>query len=135
LFQNKTSESFGRVFDTKVTPLRVLAEQLRPETQFVILFSSIASVYGNRGQTDYAAANSVMDKYAWALKQKIQGKVMAINWGPWKGAGMVSPTLEKEYQRRGIALIPLEDGMETFLNELKYGKESQVLIMAGNTWT
>ncbi|RLJ72817.1 polyketide-type polyunsaturated fatty acid synthase PfaA [Pedobacter alluvionis] len=135
LFHNKTSESFGRVFDTKVTPLRVLAEQLRPETQFVILFSSIASVYGNRGQTDYAAANSVMDKYAWALKQKIQGKVMAINWGPWKGAGMVSPTLEKEYQRRGIALIPLEDGMETFLNELKYGKESQVLIMAGNTWT
>ncbi|MBO9672460.1 MAG: SDR family NAD(P)-dependent oxidoreductase [Sphingobacteriaceae bacterium] len=135
LFSSKTSESFGRVFDTKVTPLRVLAEQLRPETQFVILFSSIASVYGNRGQTDYAAANSVMDKYAWALKQKIQGKVMAINWGPWKGAGMVSPTLEKEYQRRGIALIPLQDGMETFLNELKYGKESQVLIMAGNTWT
>lgn len=135
LFSSKTSESFGRVFDTKVTPLRVLAEQLRPETQFVILFSSIASVYGNRGQTDYAAANSVMDKYAWALKQKIKGKVMAINWGPWKGAGMVSPTLEKEYQRRGIAMIPLQDGMETFLNELKYGKESQVLIMAGNTWT
>lgn len=135
LFQNKTPESFERVFDTKVTPLRVLAEQLHPETQFVILFSSIASVYGNRGQTDYAAANSVMDKYAWALKQRIKGKVMAINWGPWKGAGMVSPTLEKEYQRRGIALIPLKDGMETFLNELKYGKESQVLIMAGNTWT
>ena len=135
LFSSKTSESFERVFDTKVTPLRVLAEQLRPETQFVILFSSIASVYGNRGQTDYAAANSVMDKYAWALKQKIKGKVMAINWGPWKGAGMVSPTLEKEYQRRGIAMIPLQDGMETFLNELKYGNESQVLIMAGNTWT
>lgn len=134
LFHSKTSESFERVFDTKVTPLRVLAEKLRAETQFVILFSSIASVYGNRGQTDYAAANSVMDKYAWALKQKISGKVLAINWGPWKGAGMVSPTLEKEYERRGIALIPLQDGMETFLNELKYGKESQVLIMAGNNW-
>jgi acyl transferase domain-containing protein/NAD(P)H-dependent flavin oxidoreductase YrpB (nitropropane dioxygenase family)/NAD(P)-dependent dehydrogenase (short-subunit alcohol dehydrogenase family) len=134
LFHSKTSASFERVFDTKVTPLRVLAEKLRPETQFVILFSSIASVYGNRGQTDYAAANSVMDRYAWALKQKINGKVLAINWGPWKGAGMVSPTLEKEYERRGIALIPLQDGMETFLNELKYGKESQVLIMAGNNW-
>jgi acyl transferase domain-containing protein/NAD(P)H-dependent flavin oxidoreductase YrpB (nitropropane dioxygenase family) len=134
LFHSKTSESFERVFETKVTPLRVLAEKLKVETQFVILFSSIASVYGNRGQTDYAAANSVMDKYAWALKQKINGKVLAINWGPWKGAGMVSPTLEKEYERRGIALIPLQDGMETFLNELKYGKESQVLIMAGNNW-
>ena len=134
LFHNKTSESFGRVFDTKVKPLRILAEQLRPETQFVILFSSIASVYGNRGQTDYAAANSVLDKYAWALNKRINGKVMSINWGPWKGAGMVSPTLEKEYERRGISLIPLHHGREIFLNELKYGKESQVLIMAGNNW-
>lgn len=134
LFHSKSLESFKRVFDTKVTPLRVLAEQLRPETQFVVFFSSIASVYGNRGQTDYAAANSVMDRYAWALKEKIQGKVMSINWGPWKGAGMVSSALEKEYERRGIALIPLQEGMETFLDELKYGNESQVLIMAGNNW-
>jgi acyl transferase domain-containing protein/NAD(P)H-dependent flavin oxidoreductase YrpB (nitropropane dioxygenase family)/NAD(P)-dependent dehydrogenase (short-subunit alcohol dehydrogenase family)/acyl carrier protein len=134
LFHAKSVESFRRVFETKVTPLRVLAERLRPETKFMIFFSSIASVYGNRGQTDYAAANSVMDRYAWALKEKISGKVMAINWGPWKGAGMVSSTLEKEYERRGIALIPLQDGMELFLNELKYGNESQVLIMAGNNW-
>jgi acyl transferase domain-containing protein/NAD(P)-dependent dehydrogenase (short-subunit alcohol dehydrogenase family) len=134
LFHGKTVESFKRVFETKVTPLRVLAEQLRSETQFVIFFSSIASVYGNRGQTDYAAANSVMDRYAWALKAKIKGKVMAINWGPWKGAGMVSSTLEKEYERRGISMIPLQDGMETFVNEVKYGNESQVLIMAGSNW-
>lgn len=134
LFHGKTVESFKRVFETKVTPLRVLAEQLKPETQFVIFFSSIASVYGNRGQTDYAAANSVMDRYAWALNAKIKGKVMAINWGPWKGAGMVSSTLEKEYERRGISMIPLQDGMETFVNEVKYGNESQVLIMAGSNW-
>ncbi|SFE77110.1 polyketide-type polyunsaturated fatty acid synthase PfaA [Chitinophaga sp. CF118] len=130
LFQQKTSDSFERVFSTKVTPLRILAEQLRPDVQFVILFSSVASVYGNRGQTDYAAANSVMDRYAWELKKTLKGKVIAINWGPWKGTGMVSPTLEKEYERRGIPLIPLKDGMEIFVNELKYGNESQVLIMA-----
>ncbi|MDB4923263.1 type I polyketide synthase [Mucilaginibacter sp.] len=134
LFHSKTSESFERVFDTKVIPLRALAEQLLPDTQFVILFSSIASVYGNRGQTDYAAANSVLDRYAWALKKKITGKVISINWGPWKGAGMVSAALEKEYERRGITLIPLKEGRETFLNELKYGQESQVLIMAGDNW-
>jgi malonyl CoA-acyl carrier protein transacylase/NAD(P)-dependent dehydrogenase (short-subunit alcohol dehydrogenase family) len=130
LFQQKTSDSFERVFSTKVTPLRILAEQLRPDVQFVILFSSVASVYGNRGQTDYAAANSVMDRYAWELKKTLKGKVTAINWGPWKGTGMVSPTLEKEYERRGIPLIPLKAGMEVFVNELKYGNESQVLIMA-----
>jgi NAD(P)-dependent dehydrogenase (short-subunit alcohol dehydrogenase family) len=132
LFHQKTPESFERVFSTKVTPLRVLAEHLNADTQFVILFSSVASVYGNRGQTDYAAANSVMDRYARVLKQQLKAKVMAINWGPWKGTGMVSPSLEKEYERRGIALIPLGDGMETFIDELKYGNESQVVIMAGN---
>ncbi|PSL27072.1 type I polyketide synthase [Chitinophaga ginsengisoli] len=130
LFRQKTSDSFERVFTTKVTPLRILAEKLKPDTQFVVLFSSVASVYGNRGQTDYAAANSVLDRYAWELKNVIKGKVTTINWGPWKGTGMVSPTLEKEYERRGIALIPLQAGMETFVNELKYGNESQVLIMA-----
>jgi NAD(P)-dependent dehydrogenase (short-subunit alcohol dehydrogenase family) len=130
LFQQKTPDSFERVFSTKVTPLRVLAEKLRADTQFVVLFSSVASVYGNRGQTDYAAANSVLDRYAWELKHAIKGKVTTINWGPWKGTGMVSPSLEKEYARRGVALIPLQAGMETFVNELKYGNESQVLIMA-----
>jgi len=130
LFQNKTSDSFERVFSTKVTPLRVLAEHLDNDTQFIIFFSSIASVYGNRGQTDYAAANSVLDHYAEVLGEKMKGRVMAINWGPWKGAGMVSPALEKEYERRGISLIPLESGKETFTNEIKYGNEGRVLIMA-----
>lgn len=130
LFENKTPDSFERVFNTKVTPLRVLAEQLRNDTQFIVFFSSIASVYGNRGQTDYAAANSVLDHYAEVLRRKMKGRVMAINWGPWKGAGMVSSSLEKEYERRGISLIPLERGKETFANEIKYGNESRVLIMA-----
>ncbi|WP_276875323.1 type I polyketide synthase [Chryseobacterium joostei] len=134
LFKQKTTSSFGRVFDTKVKPLRVLAEQLRTDCQFVVLFSSIASVYGNKGQTDYAAANSVLDDYANALNKKLKGKVISINWGPWKGAGMVSSTLETEYERRGISLIPLDEGKEIFLNEIKYGTESQVLIMSGNNW-
>ncbi|MGO3807286.1 MAG: SDR family NAD(P)-dependent oxidoreductase, partial [Sphingobacterium sp.] len=134
LFKHKSPESFKRVFDTKVNPLRVLAERLREDCQFVVLFSSIASVYGNKGQTDYAAANSVLDVYANVLDKRLHGKVVSINWGPWKGAGMVSPSLEAEYERRGISLIPLEEGKEVFLNELRYGTESQVLIMSGNNW-
>lgn len=134
LFKQKTTSSFGRVFDTKVKPLRVLAEQLRSDCQFVVLFSSIASVYGNKGQTDYAAANSVLDDYANVLNKRLKGKVLSINWGPWKGAGMVSQTLETEYERRGISLIPLDEGKEIFLNEIKYGTDSQVLIMSGKNW-
>ncbi|MNY57899.1 hypothetical protein D3C86_1941660 [compost metagenome] len=75
-----------------------------------------------------------MDDYAQALNQRIAGKVISINWGPWKGAGMVSQSLETEYERRGISLIPLEEGKEVFLNEINYGTENQVLIMSGNNW-
>ncbi|NQD72613.1 SDR family NAD(P)-dependent oxidoreductase, partial [Sphingobacterium shayense] len=134
LFKQKTVDSFRRVFDTKVKPMRILAEQLRSDCQFVVLFSSIASVYGNKGQTDYAAANSVLDDYAFVLNKRINGRAISINWGPWKGAGMVSPALEAEYARRGISLIPLEEGKRAFLNELMYGTESQVLIMSGDKW-
>ena len=130
LFHHKTLESFERVFSTKVTPLRVLAEKLRADTQFMVFFSSVASVYGNRGQVDYAAANSVLDQYACELNKKKIGKVLSINWGPWKGAGMVSAALEREYERRGIPLIPLAAGREAFIQELKYGRDGQVLIMA-----
>ncbi|RFM27228.1 type I polyketide synthase [Deminuibacter soli] len=131
LFAQKTPESFERVFTTKVNPMRVLAAQLQPGLQFMVLFSSVASAYGNRGQTDYAAANSVLDASAALLRSKLNTHVIAINWGPWKGTGMVSPSLEREYERKGIALIPLAHGMEAFMQELRHGNDSQVIIMAG----
>ena len=68
LLRDKTPESFDRVFDTKVVSARVLAERLRPEDlRFCAFFTSIASRYGNKGQSDYAASNEVLSKLALAL--------------------------------------------------------------------
>ncbi len=133
LFHQKTMDSFLRVYDTKVTPLRTLHRVLRFESlRFMVLFSSVASAFGNRGQTDYAAANSVFDTYARNYNGRSGCKVLAINWGPWKGAGMVDASLEREYARRGIPLIPLDNGADWFVRELIYGPGGQVVIMAGN---
>ncbi len=134
LLRQKSVESFNRVFSTKVEPLKTLETTIKDDVQFVALFSSVSSVFGNRGQTDYAAANSVLDRTAMEWNAAIDGKVLAINWGPWKGKGMVSVELEREYARRGIALIPLQTGADAFINELKYGRDAQVLIMAGQTF-
>jgi NAD(P)-dependent dehydrogenase (short-subunit alcohol dehydrogenase family) len=128
-FQDKTYESFENVYSTKVSPLKVLAEKLKDEVQFLVLFSSTASVMGNKGQIDYSAANSVLDDYAKELSKKFRGRVIAINWGPWKSKGMASESLEKEFLRRGISSIPLDKGAKAFVNELKFGKENQVVIM------
>ncbi|HML65384.1 MAG TPA: SDR family NAD(P)-dependent oxidoreductase [Dysgonomonas sp.] len=131
LFIHKTFESFYKVYSTKVTPLHVLLDELRSELKLFVMFSSVASAYGNKGQSDYASANSVFDHIASILNDKVEARILTINWGPWKGTGMVNETLEAEFKKRGVSLIPLKKGAEYFVNELKYGKESHILVMGG----
>jgi acyl transferase domain-containing protein/NAD(P)H-dependent flavin oxidoreductase YrpB (nitropropane dioxygenase family)/NAD(P)-dependent dehydrogenase (short-subunit alcohol dehydrogenase family)/acyl carrier protein len=134
LVRDKTVESFTRVFETKVRSAVTLCKMLRDDVSFVVFFSSVASVFGNRGQADYAAANDTLDKLAHALQARVQGRVLSVNWGPWAGKGMVSPELEREYARRGIGLIPLHDGVELLLRELRGGDREnvQIVMMCGN---
>lgn len=131
LFIHKTFESFYKVYSTKVTPLHVLLDELRSDLKLFVMFSSVASAYGNKGQSDYASANSVFDHIASILNDKVEARILTINWGPWKGNGMVNETLEAEFKKRGVSLIPLKKGAEYFVNELKYGKESHILVMGG----
>ena len=127
----KDVASFQRVFDTKVIPARVLAKKLNKKTSFVAFFSSVSSAFGNKGQADYAAANTVLDQIADQLNAQLEGRVVSINWGPWGGTGMVSPSLEKEYAKRGVGLIPPHEGAEAFLQEIAMGSTavSQVVWM------
>ena len=91
--------------------------------------SSVAGAYGNRGQTDYAAANATLDALARRLDARIAGRAVSINWGPWGGGGMVSPELERAYAAKGIALIDPEDGVQRLIDELERGEGSQVILM------
>src|SRR6185369_2841995 len=118
-------ESFDRVFDTKVKGAMTLATKLAAEAKFFVLFSSVSGAFGNRGQTDYAAANDVLDKLAHQLHGTVSGRVLSINWGPWRGVGMVRPELEREYARRGVGLITPDEGVQRFLHELLEGSEPQ----------
>ncbi len=132
LIEDKTIESFTRVYDTKVKGALVLAEKLRNDVQFVVFFSSIAAVFGNRGQIDYAAANDALDHIAAWLNRRISGRAFSINWGPWRSLGMVSPELEREYVRRGVGLIEPEEGIKALLDEIfsDQSTNSQVILMS-----
>ncbi len=130
-FADKTWKSFEQVYNTKVNPLQVILSDLLGEIKLLVLFSSVSSSYGNKGQIDYAAANSVFDLTAQSFKNRKDMRVLTFNWGPWKGAGMVSSSLEDEFKKRGVSLIPLKVGGAYFVNELKYGKEPEVLVMGG----
>jgi NAD(P)-dependent dehydrogenase (short-subunit alcohol dehydrogenase family) len=132
LLEHKTRESFDRVFDTKVKGALTLIRKLREGVSFVVFFSSVSSAFGNRGQTDYAAANDLLDKLAHHLNHKLAGRVLSVNWGPWDSRGMVSPELRREYARLGIGLIPLASGPDRLLAELGQAgtAPAQVILMS-----
>jgi acyl transferase domain-containing protein/NAD(P)-dependent dehydrogenase (short-subunit alcohol dehydrogenase family) len=132
-FRSKDAESFARVYNTKTLPLETILGESLPDLKLLVLFSSISAALGNGGQCDYAAGNSALNATARILKrQRPELKVTAINWGPWKGAGMVDSALENEFRKRGIAFIELEKGSEFFANELKYHNDDTVLAIAGD---
>ncbi|MBT2468521.1 SDR family NAD(P)-dependent oxidoreductase [Streptomyces sp. ISL-66] len=137
LLHDKQPADFAEVFTTKVTGARHLAvaaaeHGTAPAPRFLALFASVAGVYGNRGQSDYAAANDALDCLAHTWAESFPGRVLSVDWGPWasEAGGMVSPELARAYARRGVPLIEPEAGTAALLAELSHGTDVQVVLMA-----
>ena len=133
LLKDKTPESFDRVFGTKVESALALVRHLDFENlKFCVFFASIASRYGNRGQSDYAAANEVMSKLAWQLDRQSSCRVISIDWGPWSSVGM-GAKLEKHLTARGLRMVGVDEGPPLLIDEINYGKkgQSEVMIAGG----
>lgn len=132
LLRDKDPASFARVFATKVDGARHLRAAAGDDTGFLVLFGSVAGVFGNRGQADYAAANDALDTLARAWSARGAGRVLAVDWGPWAadGGGMVTPELERAYARRGIPLLDPGAAADAVLAELAHGTSPQVVLAA-----
>jgi NAD(P)-dependent dehydrogenase (short-subunit alcohol dehydrogenase family) len=129
LIREKTIESFDRVLGTKLDGALNLLRLLRPDAlRFTALFSSIAGRFGNVGQSDYAAANEILNKLAQWLDRRWPGRVVSVNWGPWSGVGMVSH-LESHLGRRGLGMIAPEAGPALLIDELRYGRKGDVEVL------
>jgi malonyl CoA-acyl carrier protein transacylase len=132
LVENKTAESFARVFDTKVLSALTLVRHVRPESlRFFALFASVAGRFGNRGQIDYGAANESLNKLALHLNLRWPGRVLSLNWGPWAANGMASGAIRQQFIDRGITPIEVSAGCRAFDRELRYGRKGQVEIVLG----
>ncbi len=90
MLTQQNPDRFAKVAGPKVHGAWHLHRQtLEMPLDFFVLFSSVASVIGSPGQSNYAAANAFMDGLAHYRKQ--QGLVAtAINWGPWADVGMAA---------------------------------------------
>jgi acyl transferase domain-containing protein/NAD(P)H-dependent flavin oxidoreductase YrpB (nitropropane dioxygenase family) len=128
LIAGKDPESFARVFNTKAIGAQVMfgaLDQLPSLPRFVVLFGSIAAVFGSRGQVDYAAANDALEVLGTAWASRTAHRCLTVHWGPWApvGAhpGMVTPELAREYDCRGMAMISPQAGALSLLRELAWG--------------
>ncbi|HVD76438.1 MAG TPA: SDR family NAD(P)-dependent oxidoreductase, partial [Vicinamibacteria bacterium] len=137
LVEDKTPESFDRVFDTKTESAFILSRVLRADSlRFFALFGSASGPFGNRGQADYSAANEVLNKLALHLGRTWPGRVVCLSWGPWHKTGMVSPELQREFAKRGIDLISIPTGCRLFDQELRHGRRGEnEVILAGGAWS
>ena len=96
--------------------------------KFTALFSSIAGRFGNVGQSDYAAANEILNKLALWLDRRWPGRVVSLIWGPWSGVGMVSQ-LESHLGRQGLRMIAPDAGRTLLIDELRYGRKGDVEVI------
>jgi len=128
----KTEEHFSWVFGTKINGLRILLEETRDDAlTSICLFSSVAARYGNAGQSDYAMANEVLNKVAHAeAKARPNCLVKSINWGPWE-SGMVTPALKAKFKEMGVPLIPLAEGADRFVAEMKASGAHREVVIGG----
>lgn len=133
LIEAKTDDSFDRVFDVKVDGAFRMIRALDPaHLKGICFFTSVAGRYGNRGQTDYAAANEVLNRLAWDLRRRLGPgiAVKAINWGPWgvttTGAGMVTDSVRAQFEARGIGMVEAAAGRDLFFKEMFWACPDQV---------
>jgi acyl transferase domain-containing protein/NAD(P)H-dependent flavin oxidoreductase YrpB (nitropropane dioxygenase family)/NAD(P)-dependent dehydrogenase (short-subunit alcohol dehydrogenase family)/phosphopantetheinyl transferase len=113
---HKTPEEIDRVYRVKVAGLVNLLDALGEENVGVVVgFSSVASLFGNPGQVDYAAANGFLNQFA----GKGKARFLTIAWTAWADIGMASRGAVHEILRTNhVEFIDPPVGKTFLLREL-----------------
>ncbi|KAL4953777.1 hypothetical protein BDW69DRAFT_184162 [Aspergillus filifer] len=110
MFETMTYEQWTSAMAPKVQGTWNLHELFPKGLTFFIMLSSIASTIGNRGQANYAAANSFMDALA-HYRTSIGERATALNMGLFLSAGVAaqSPELQQKYLST-LPITPVTEG-------------------------
>ena len=132
LVSDKSHDIFDRVVRVKVDGWNALMASVRASGMdnptFAACFTSVAGRFGNGGQTDYAAANSVLDAEMARLTASGESRGVAIGWTGWRDVGMATRgSIEAVFQAAGIETLSVENGVEIFVNEALAGGKRRIL--------
>ena len=84
------------------------------------MFSSIAAALGSPGQLVYGAANGAVESTC--VNADSDGAVqLAIQWGPWAGAGMAEG-LERRFESVGLHLLAEDEALSALESLLQRGR-------------
>ena len=114
----KSVASFRRVLHTKANSALYLQQALQGmDLKFVVFFSSMVAHTGNAGQTDYCAANEVLNAVA---QQWSQQGVHAVSmlWSVWTETGLAARGVQGMLEKNGLAGVSSADGTRFFHDEL-----------------
>ncbi|MDO9262680.1 MAG: SDR family NAD(P)-dependent oxidoreductase, partial [Desulfosalsimonadaceae bacterium] len=131
MLANQSGDSFEKVMAPKVWGawnLHALTKD--QDLDFLIFFSSAASLLGSPGQGNYAAANAFMDGLA-HFRRRMGKPAISINWGPWAGSGMAGELTGEDEAGTlfaGMEMIDPEDGLEIF-DRLMHQQAAQVGVL------
>ncbi|MDP9901727.1 type I polyketide synthase [Variovorax ginsengisoli] len=91
MIATRTRAAIDEVFAPKLQGTRFLLDALQGEPlDFVLLCSSISSMAGGLGMSDYAAANAYLDALASLWQRSATHPVIAVNWDAWRDLGMAA---------------------------------------------
>ncbi|MCH0540950.1 SDR family oxidoreductase [Streptomyces sp. MUM 203J] len=95
--------------------LHEASQELFPELDFFVTYSSIASLLGGATQGHYAAAGAALDSLTeWRTRTGMPG--LSVNWGAWARVGMsarLEEELSREIERSGVRFFSPTRALDT----------------------
>jgi hypothetical protein len=95
-----------------------------------LLTSSLAAHNGCAGQTDYAAANEILNGIASRWNAEVAYPVRALLWGVWAETGLASEALLNQMRQRGLDGIGNAAGTAAFAAELTAAAEGDWVLLS-----
>ncbi|NKQ36500.1 MAG: SDR family NAD(P)-dependent oxidoreductase, partial [Chloroflexi bacterium] len=130
----KPPEQFELVYDVKADGFYSLLHAAKGlPIGAVVAFSSVAGRFGNRGQTDYSAANDLLCKICSSMRRwRPDTRAIAIDWTAWADIGMAARgSIPQIMEMAGIEMLPAKCGVPTVRRELTAGGFGGEVLVAG----